>query len=177
MILGLSLGAFTTLHVLITLIEMVAGAVVIFGMLAAKRLPFWAALFLTTGILTSLTGYLFPVSRLLPSHIVGLIALLALVAAAVAFYRYHLAGAWRGVYIAGVVLGLYLDIFVGIVQAFGKIAVLRALAPTQSEPPFIVAQCIALALFIALGLIAAKRFRPGATREAWTPPARPQPGI
>jgi hypothetical protein len=177
MILGLSLTAFTALHVLITLIEMAAGFVVLLGMFAGKRLPFWAALFIATGMLTSVTGYLFHATQVLPSHIVGLIALLALIVAALALYGNRLAGGWRGVYIASVVLALYLDVFVGVVQAFGKVALLKAMAPTQTEPPFIVVQCIVLAIFIALGLGAALRFHPKAQRRGWAGSAQIQPGI
>jgi hypothetical protein len=166
MILGMSLSTFTTLHVIISLIGIVTGLVVLFGMLGGRKLDSWTAIFLATTVLTSVTGFLFPFNKLLPSHVVGIISLAALAIALLALYGLHLAGAWRWIYVAGAVLALYLNAFVGVVQAFQKLAFLQPFAPTQTEAPFIVAQVAVLAIFVVLGFLAVKRFPPEMTAAA-----------
>ena len=164
MILGMSLATFTAVHVVISLIGIAAGLIVVVGMLSASRLPGWTALFLTTTVLTSVTGFFFPAAQVLPSHIVGVISLVVLAITLVALYVKRLAGSWRWIYVAGAVLALYLNSFVGVVQAFLKVPALNRLAPTQSEPPFLVAQLAVVALFVVLGIRAAMRFRPAVPR-------------
>ncbi len=159
-ILGLSLSAFTTLHVVLSLIGILAGVVVLCGMLAGKRLLVWTALFLASTVLTSVTGFLFPFSQLLPSHVVGIISLVVLALAVLALYVYRLEGAWRWIYVVSASIALYLNVFVGVVQAFQKLAFLQPLAPTQSEPPFVVTQLAVLAIFIVLTLLAVRSFHP-----------------
>jgi hypothetical protein len=160
MILGLSASTFTSIHVVLSLIGIVSGIVVLSGMLAGGRLNGWNGVFLGTTLLTSATGFLFPTTGLLPSHVVGFISVAALAVAMVALYRFHLRGLWRLTYVASAALALYLNVFVGVVQAFRKVPALEALAPTQSEPPFLVAQVVVMAIFIAAGYLAAKRFHP-----------------
>ncbi len=164
MILGMSLATFTAVHVVISLIGIAAGLIVVVGMLSASRLPGWTALFLTTTVLTSVTGFFFPAAQVLPSHVVGVISLVVLAITLVALYGKRLAGSWRWIYVAGAVLALYLNSFVGVVQAFLKVPALNRLAPTQSEPPFFVAQLTVVALFVVLGIRAAMRFRPAVPR-------------
>ena len=135
------------------------GLVVAFGMLNSKRLDCWTAIFLFTTVATSVTGFLFPFHRLMPSHVVGLISLVALSVTIFARYGRHLAGPWRRVYAAGAVFSLYLNFFVLIAQAFAKVPALKSTAPTQSEPPFKITQLTVLVLFVVLTIIAAKRFR------------------
>jgi hypothetical protein len=161
MTLGLSLSAFTTLHVVISLIGIGSGFVVLYGMLGAQKLEGWTALFLATTILTSATGFMFPFYGLLPSHIVGAISLLVLAIALLSLYAYRLTGPWRWVYVTTALAALYLNVFVGVVQAFQKLAFLQSLAPTQSEPPFALAQLALLAIFLGLGFLAVRRFHPG----------------
>lgn len=161
MILGMSLSTFTLLHVIISLVAIVAGIVVVLGMLGSNRLPGTTALFLATTVLTSVTGFFFPFTRLLPSHVVGVISLVILAIAIVALYFCRLAGAWRWIYVSTAVLALYLNVFVLVVQAFQKISFLKPLAPTQSEPPFIAAQGVTLLIFIVLGVLAVRSFHPG----------------
>jgi hypothetical protein len=156
----MSLAAFTALHVVISLVAIATGLLVAAGMLAGNRLPGWTAVFLVTTVLTSVTGFLFPFTQVLPSHIVGAISLVVLVPTLVALYGKGLAGSWRGVYVIGALVALYLNIFVLVVQAFLKIPALNRLAPTGSEPPFAVAQLVVLAGFIWLGIRAMRRFRP-----------------
>ena len=162
MILGMSIATFTTVHVILSLIGIASGIVVLFGMLGARRLDGLTAIFLATTVLTSATGFLFPHDRLLPSHIVGIISLVALALAILALYVYGLAGFWRWIYVATAVVALYLNVFVAVVQAFQKLPALHSLAPTQSEPPFLIAQAVVLAIFVVLGGIALKAFRPQA---------------
>jgi len=159
MTLGLSLEAFTRLHVILSLVGIVSGLIVLFGLIAGRRLDGWTALFLVTTILTSLTGFGFPFDHLLPSHKIGIVSLVVLAVTVVARYARGLAGPWRAIYVVGAALALYLNCFVGIVQAFLKIPALTALAPNQTEAPFVIAQLAVLALFIVLTVVAARRFR------------------
>jgi hypothetical protein len=169
MVLGLSLAAFTVVHVAISLIAIITGLVVVVGMRSSKRLPGWTAVFLATTFLTSATGFGFPFTGLLPSHIFGIITLIVMAFEVPALYVFHLAGRWRWVYVVGAVFTLYLNVFVLVVQSFLKVPFLTALAPTQSEPPFAVAQLVALMLFIGLGVIAVRSFRPDAGRPRLSP--------
>jgi hypothetical protein len=160
MILGLSTSNFTLVHVVISLVGIASGLVVLCGLLTSNRLEGWTALFLATTVLTSVTGFFFPADRLLPSHIVGIISLVVLLAAIVALYLYRLAGPWRWIYVTGALVALYLNVFVGIVQSFQKLSLLKPLAPTQSEPPFLVTQLVVMAAIIVLGIVAVRRFHP-----------------
>jgi hypothetical protein len=162
MILGMSISTFTLVHVVLSLIGIFAGAVVLFGMLRAKRVDVWTALFLATTILTSVTGFFFPSDHLLPSHIIGIISLVALAIAILALYLYRLAGSWRWIYVTSAVVALYFNVFVGVVQAFQKLPFLTPLAPTQSEPPFLVTQLVVITLFIVVGFVAVRSFHPAA---------------
>ncbi len=159
MILGMTTSTFTFVHVLLSLVGIGSGFVVVFGLLTGKRLEGWTALFLATTVATSVTGFLFPFDHLLPSHKVGIISLVVLAVAILARYAFHLTGAWRRIYVISATVALYLNVFVFIVQAFEKVPALRAMAPTQKEPPFLVAQLVVLTLFVVLGIFAAKRFR------------------
>src|SRR4030088_3170126 len=148
MILGLQ--PFTFAHVLISMVGIVSGFVVLFGLLTAKRLEGWTGLFLVTTVATSVTGFGFPIDIILPSHIVAIIAR----------YAFRLAGAWRVAYVIGAGIALYLNVFVLIVQLFRKVPALNALAPTQSEPPFAITHGAVLVLSVVLVIAAAIRFRP-----------------
>jgi len=159
MIWGLTESTFTTVHVVLSLVGIGSGLVVMFGLLTGKDRSGWTLLFLATTVATSVTGFGFPFDHLLPSHKVGIISLVVLAAAIVARYALHLAGAWRPVYVVCAAVALYLNVFVGVVQAFQKVPALTALAPKQTEPPFVVTQLVVLVLFIVLTIAAAKRFR------------------
>ena len=160
MILGLSTSTFTLMHVILSLVGILSGLLVLVGMLAAKRRPGWTLLFLATMIGTSVSGFFFPSDSFGPAHIVGVLSLVVLVVAVIARYVGRLARAARWIYVIAALLALYLNVFVGIVQAFEKLAFLQALAPTQSEPPFIYTQLAVLAIFVVLGIVALVRFRP-----------------
>jgi hypothetical protein len=156
---GMTTSAFTFLHVLLSLIGIGSGIVVMTGLLVGAPLAGWTALFLATTVATSVTGFGFPIDRLLPSHVVGLVSLAVLALVLVARYGMHLAGAWRRVYVVGAAIALYLNVFVAVVQAFLKVQALNALAPHQTEPPFLLVHGLMLALFVVLTVLAAKRFR------------------
>jgi hypothetical protein len=158
MILGMSTSTFTLAHVIISLLGIGSGLVVAFGLLKGKRLDGWTAFFLATTVLTSLTGFFFPFSHLLPSHIFGIVSLVVLPIAILARYGFHLAGPWRLVYVITAMIALYLNVFVAVVQSFLKVPALNALAPTQMEPPFFVAQGLVLVIFVVLSILAAKKF-------------------
>ena len=170
MILGMSITTFITVHVILSLIGIVAGLVVVFGMIQGKHSEVWAAAFLATTILTSLTGFPIPPFGLDPPRIVGILSLALLAAAVAALYMFHLAGHWRWIYVTASTAALYLNCFVGVVQTFQKVSFVTALAPTQSEPPFAIAQLAVLGILIALGVLAARNFHPMLRQSAFSRP-------
>jgi hypothetical protein len=154
------LQIYTMVHVLISLLGIFTGLIVLFGMLAGKRLDGWTKWFLITTLATSVTGFFFPFHGFTPAIGVGIISLLVLAVAIYARYPRQLAGHWRWIYVVTAVIALYFNVFVGIVQSFEKIPALKAMAPTQTEPPFKLTQLVVLAIFILIGVVAAIRFRP-----------------
>jgi hypothetical protein len=160
MILGMSVGTFTVLHVIITLIAIGSGLIVVGGMFASHRLPVTTALFLFTTALTSVTGFLFPIHGFTPALGVGILACVVLAVTLFALYKEHLVGTWRWIYVIAAVASLYLNVFVLVVQSFVKVSALSALAPTQTEPPFAITQAAVLAIFILITLVAVVKFRP-----------------
>ena len=165
MILGMSLSTFTTVHVIISLIGIVAGIIVMFGMLGSNRMPGLTAIFLLFTILTSATGFLIPPllsDKLLPSHIIGILSLVLLAIACIALYGMKLSGAWRWIYVLTALISLYLNVFVLVIQSFLKIPALTALAPGNppSGPVFAVVQGVVLVLFVLFIIGAIRRFRP-----------------
>ncbi|WP_398482619.1 hypothetical protein [Tardiphaga sp.] len=162
MVLGMSLATFTLLHVVISLIAIVTGLIAMVGLLKSRPMPGWTGIFLLTTILTSVTGFFFPVDKLLPSHVIGIISLVLLAIACLALYGRGLAGSWRWIYVVTAMTSLYLNIFVLIIQSFLKVPPLHALAPSvpPSEPPFAIVQGIVLVLFVAATFLAVRKFRP-----------------
>jgi hypothetical protein len=163
MVFGVSLSTYTVIHTILSLIGIAAGIVALFLMIGGRLSKGWTWLFLFTTILTSVTGFGFPVTGLMPSHIFGVISLIVLAIALYALYSKHLAGAWRWIYVVTAAIALYLNCFVGVVQAFQKLPPLQPLAPTQSEPPFQIAQLALLLVFIILGFLAVRKFHPERT--------------
>lgn len=159
MIIGMSIPAFTLLHVVITLIAIGSGLVVVGGILASRALPLTTALFLLTTVLTSVTGFMFPINGFTPGLGVGAISCALLAVALYAIYVKRLAGGWRWIYVVTAIAALYLNVFVLVFQSFLKVAALNALAPTQSEPPFQIGQAAVLAIFVLIGIVAAVKFR------------------
>jgi hypothetical protein len=166
MIFGMTTATFTLVHVVLSLIGIGSGFVVIFGLLSGRGLKGWTAVFLASTVLTSVTGFGFPFHQLSPALYVGIISLVVLVAAILARYAFHLAGGWRRIYVISSVIALYFNVFVAIVQAFEKVPALRAVAPKQSEPPFVVTQLAVVVLFVVLGKMASSRFRSEPLRTA-----------
>ncbi len=152
------LGIDTFVHVVLSLIGILSGLVVAYGFLAAKRFDGWTGVFLATTVLTSVTGFFFPFHKFLPSHAVGTISLIVLAIAAYARYGRKMAGGWRRTYVITAMVALYLNVFVLVAQLFMKVPALRALAPTQSEPPFVAAHVTVLLLFVVLSVLATIRF-------------------
>jgi hypothetical protein len=150
------------LHIVISLIGIVSGVLVAFGWLSSTKPGACTVLFLATTVLTSVTGFLFPSTTFGPPQVVGAISLVVLAIAIAALYVFHLAGAWRWIYIVTATAALYFNCFVAVVQAFQKLSFLRPLAPTQSEPPFQIAQIVLLVIFVVFGFLAVRRFHPPA---------------
>src|SRR6478736_4081819 len=162
MVLGMSLANFTLLHVIISLIAIVTGLIVMFGLLGSKRMPGLTAIFLLFTILTSATGFLFPFTQLLPSHMVGILSLVLLAIACIALYGMRLAGIWRPIYVVTAMISLYLNVFVLVIQSFLKVPALHALAPSvpPAGPVFAVVQGVVLVFFVLVIIGAWRRFRP-----------------
>jgi hypothetical protein len=158
MIFGLT--PFTFLHVLITLVGIVSGLIVLFGMLGNHRMNGMTATFLLFTVATSVTGFLFPIRGLTPALILGMMSIVVLAVAILARYAFAMHGSWRWIYVITIVIAQYFNSFVLVVQSFNKIQPLHTLAPNGSEPPFAIAQGIVLLFYVAIGYLAVKRFRP-----------------
>ncbi len=154
------LQIYTIIHTLISLVAILTGFVVLFGLLTGNRIDGWTKWFLISAVATTVTGFFFPFHGITPAIKLGIISSVVLVITIYARYAKHLAGAWRWIYVVGASVTLYFNVFVGIVQSFEKIPALKAMAPTQSEPPFKLTQLVVLALFVILTLVAVIRFRP-----------------
>jgi hypothetical protein len=153
------LATLTIAHVIISLVGIGTGFVVIFGLLTAKRLDSWTAVFLATTVLTSVTAFLFPIEQFTPGLALAILSLLVLGPAILARYVHHLSGTWRTTYVVCAVIAQYFNVFVLIAQLFQKVPFLEALAPTQSAPVFLITQGVVLALFVVLTIAAVIRFR------------------
>ncbi|HEV3147318.1 MAG TPA: hypothetical protein VGZ24_01595 [Chthoniobacterales bacterium] len=158
------LQIYTIIHTLISLVAIFTGIVVVFGMLADSRLDGWTKWFLITAVATTVTGFFFPFHVFTPAIGLGIISLPFLALTIFARYPKQLVGAWRWIYVIGAVICLYFNLFVAVVQSFEKIPALRAIAPTQIEPPFKLTQLIVLVFSILLAMVAVIRFRPEPAR-------------
>src|SRR2546421_7097914 len=160
------LQIYTIIHTLISLVAIVTGIVVVFGMLAGNRLNGWTKWFLITAVATTLTGFFFPFHGFTPAIGLGIISLPFLALTIYARYSRHLEGAWRWIFVIGAVICLYFNLFVAVVQAFEKIPALHAMAPTQTESPFKLTQLIVLLISALLAIVAVIRFHPEPIRTA-----------
>jgi hypothetical protein len=163
---GIPTDTFLQIHVILSLIGILTGLVVLYGLLTGSPLGTSTALFFATTILTGVTGFPLPPFGFDPPRAVGIILLVLLALAFAARYAFGLAGAWRPTYIITAIMALYLNVFVGVTQAFQKLPFLQSLAPTQSEPPFLIAQVAVLLVFIVLGVLAVRRFHPALDAKA-----------
>jgi len=155
----IGLPAYTLIHVVLSLVGIFSGLVVVGGLMAGICFRRWVGLFLTTTVLTNLSGFGFPFTGLLPSHIVASLSLVILPVAIAALYWKRLAGAWRKVFVVLSVLALYLNVFVLLAQLFQKTPILAKLAPDPGAPAFAATQGLVLILFVVLGRAAVKGFR------------------
>jgi hypothetical protein len=153
------LQLYTIFHTALSLVGIATGFVVLIGLLTAKRLDGWTKWFLITTAATTITGFFFPFHGLTPAINLGILSTIVLAIAVYARYAKRLAGAWRWIYVVTALVAFYFNVFVLIVQSFQKIPALRAMAPTQTEPPFAITQLVTLVLFLILIVIAAIRFR------------------
>ncbi|MGH8092290.1 MAG: hypothetical protein ACREIF_02290 [Chthoniobacterales bacterium] len=154
--------AYTLVHVILSLIGIVSGLIVLFGLIRSDPMNGWTLLFFVTTVATSVTGFGFPFHGVTPAIIVGILSLIVLALAIAARYTFRLASAWRWIYVVGAVVALYFNCFVLVVQSFLHLRVLHALAPKGSEAPFAIAQAIVFVLFVWGGILAVKRFHPTA---------------
>jgi hypothetical protein len=160
MILGMSVFAFTILHTAISLIGILAGPFVLRSFITGQKAEGWTTTFLVFTILTSVTGFFFPITVFGPPQIIGVLSLIVLAVALIADYLFHFAGPWRWIYVVSMVVAFYFNFFVLVAQLFDKIPPLKALAPTASEPPFMIAQVVVLVVFVYLGFKAVKQYHP-----------------
>jgi len=152
--------ALLTIHIALSLIGIIAGLVVFYGLLINREYGSWTALFLTTTILTSVTGFPLPPFGFDPPRAIGVLSLILLAAAVFAFYGFKLRSAWRWLFVITALAALWLNVSVGIIQAFAKIPALHAIAPTMSDPAFVVTELVVLVIFVVLGFLALFRFHP-----------------
>ena len=152
---------FVYIHVVISLFGIFTGFEALFGWLAGQRRDTWTSAFLIMTVATSVTGFFLPAKGFMPSHAVGIISVVALALAYFALYGGKLNGGWRRTFVITATLAQYFNVFVLVAQLFAKVPALKALAPTQSEPPFAVAQGIVLIVFLGLGFLAVRRFPAG----------------
>ena len=158
MIMGMTTATYTLLHVLISLLGIASGLVLMYGFITARRLEGWTKLFLATTVLTSLTGFAFPNKHITPGIVIGVLSMIVLTVAVLARYGLRMSGPWRSMYVISSAIALYFNVFVFVVQSFEKVPVLRALAPTQKEPPFAIAQLLVLVMFVGATVVGVKRF-------------------
>ena len=159
MVLGMSLATYTTVHVIISLIGIATGFIVLFGLLKDRLLTPWNGLFLITTVLTSVTGFGLPITKVTPGIVLGVLSLIVLAVAIFALYARRLSGGWRRAYAITAMVALYFNVFVLIAQLFEHVPALHALAPTATEAPFKIAQLVLLILFVFLISATAKKFR------------------
>jgi len=148
------MSTFTLIHVAISLIGILAGLVVVYGFLAGLKLPAWNWVFLVFTLLTSVTGFFFPFHGITPGIVVGVISLVVLAVAVLAWKK-----GWSKTYIVTATIAEFFNVLVLIVQSFEKIAPLHELAPKGTEPITNVAKLAALVLFVVLAWVAIRRGR------------------
>jgi len=149
------------IHVVLSLVGIVCGLIVLASLAGGRDVRAMTHIFLATTFLTDVTGFFLPKAGFSdPPTLVGIVSLVFMLIAMVCYYVFNLAGRARWIYILSAGLGLYLNCFVGVIQAFQKIAVLHALAPAGNEPPFAVAQVSVVLLCLVLGVLAVRRFHP-----------------
>ena len=160
MVFGMSLATYTAVHVIISLIGIASGLIVLAGLLRGQLLTMWNGLFLITTVLTSVTGFGFPYTKLTPGIILGILSLIVLAIAIFALYGRRLNGSWRRTYVITAMIALYFNVFVLVAQIFEHVPAFHAPAPTQTEGPFKLAQLLLLVVFAVLIGAAARKSQP-----------------
>jgi len=157
-------AALTVFHTAVSFLALFLGVPAIRALFGAPVPAFWTKFFIISALIVSITGYMFPFNGVTPAILTGVVALLVLAAMGVANFKFKLAGAWRWIYAAGMVVSVYLLAFVTIVQVFLKVPALYALSGTvpPSGPVFGATQLITLAFFGFIGTKAVKAFKPKA---------------
>ena len=153
------MSTFTLIHVVLSLAGIAAGFVVMAGFIRGRLHESWSTFFLATTVATNVTGFGFPIVRVLPAHIVGGVSLVVLAVALFARYGRRLAGGWSRIFALSALTALYLNVFVLVAQLFRRVPPLHALAPTESEPPFFIAQVLVLIVFAVFARAAVRGFR------------------
>jgi hypothetical protein len=162
----MALEYLTLIHVIISLVGIASGFGTVAGLLGARVFPRWTGVFFATTVATSVTGFFFPFRGFTPAFAFGVVSLFLLAVAIYALCVRRLAGVWRKTYAVTDLMALYLNFFVLIAQMFTKVPEIRALAPTQTEPPFLVTQLLATAMFVGMGFLAVTRFGSASLRAA-----------
>ncbi len=166
---------YTLFHTALSIVAIISGLLVVKGLISSAGRQLWTLLFLWTASATTLTGFFFPFNGITPALILGVVSIVPLTLAFVARYRYRLAGTWRSTYVVTVITVLYFNCFVLVVQSFRHVPSLNVFAPTQTEPPFKIAQLVTLLLFIVIGIISFKKYRPKISEELVTGYVSPHP--
>jgi hypothetical protein len=147
-------------HTIISIVASLVGALALRDIFRAKASSPSISAFLILAIATSATGFVLPLNGVSPAVVVAIVAVAVLIAVLLSKQRLGGSRSTRWIYAGGLVASEYLLIFVGVAQAFAKISILKSAAPTQSEPPFAIAQCIVLVAFLVLGILAIRSFKP-----------------
>ena len=162
------LQIYTLFHTALSLVALIAGILVVKGLLESSGRQLWTLLFLVTSAATTITGFFFPFQGVTRALILGVITLLPLFFATLARYQKHLESSWRGTYVISVVIILYFNCLVLIVQSFDKIPSLHAMAPTMEAPAHKIAQLLNLIAFVILGIRSFKNYKPKRLDELTT---------
>jgi hypothetical protein len=156
------MNVFTLVHVIITLIALLAGLVVLGGWISGVGFRNWTWVFLSFTALTSVTGFLFPFHGITPAIVVGILSLILLSVSVYSLVRLKLSGRARKVYVVTAHTALYFNFFVLVAQLFQHIPALVELAPHQAGPFFGATQGLIFILFLGLGIGAYRNFGSGA---------------
>ena len=135
MILGLTIPQFTTLHVLISFVGIIAGLIALPAFARGRIMPRTNVIFLWFTLLTSLTGFLFPILAFTPALGTGIVSPLVLIIAFWTWYARKLVGRAAPIYAITATMALWLNLFVLVVQSFLKVPALNALAPSGTSGP------------------------------------------
>jgi hypothetical protein len=141
------------------LIAIGAGAMALFRLLTGLLPNKWAVLFLKCSLVASVTALLIPFQHFTLTQEAAMLSVYGTGVAVLAWRKFHFRGDWQSIFAWSITLVLYLNIVVAFTQAFKRISLFKPLNPTQFDMPFLATQSVVLAMFVALGIVAVKRFR------------------